>query len=128
MRLALVLTLALPLPAAAAMSAAEFDAYTRGKTLHYDVDGTPYGVEEYLDGRRVRWSFLDGACKEGTWYEEGGTICFRYEDAPGDPQCWTFEPRGSGLVAQFRNDPDAAELYGARRGAPMLCLGPEVGV
>lgn len=127
MRLALALSL-LPLPALAAMSGAEFDEYTRGKTLHYEVDGMAYGVEEYLGGKRVRWSFLDGECKEGTWYEADGMICFLYEDAPGDPQCWTFERRASKLVAQFGREPGATELYEARRGEPMLCLGPEVGV
>ena len=47
------------------MSAAEFEAYTTGKTLTFSSDGYAYGMEEYDADRRVRWSFLDGDCREG---------------------------------------------------------------
>ena len=67
---------ALPFTAAAEMSAAEFDAYTRGKTLYYGNGAEPYGAEIYLPNRRVRWSFLDGECKDGEWFEANGMICF----------------------------------------------------
>ena len=40
------------------MSAAEFEAYTTGKTLSYAEAGQPYGVESYLPGRRVVWAFV----------------------------------------------------------------------
>lgn len=111
------------------MSAEAFDTYTRGKTLFYGNGGQAYGVERYLSNRRVVWSFLDGKCKDGTWYEEAGQICFVYEDRPGDPQCWTFRDTGSGLIAQFENDPLATELYEAQDvGQDMLCHGPDVGV
>ena len=51
--------------ASAQMGAEEFDALTRGQTFYYGVNGSePYGAEEYLDNRRVRWSFLDGECVE----------------------------------------------------------------
>ncbi|WP_405361949.1 hypothetical protein [Roseobacter sp.] len=110
------------------MTAQEFDDYTRGKTLFYGRDGQSYGAEIYMDNRRVRWSFLDGYCKDGTWYEEAGQICFVYEDNP-DPQCWTFSEQGSGLVAQFQNEPGNTDLYEADNlGEEMICLGPEVGV
>ncbi|MFU8883600.1 MAG: hypothetical protein ACNA7Q_14640, partial [Rhodobacterales bacterium] len=42
------------------MSAEAFDSYTRGQTFTYGAGAEPYGAEEYLDNRRVRWSFLDG--------------------------------------------------------------------
>lgn len=120
--------LAMPVQAAEPMSAAEFEAYTTGKTLYFGQGGQPYGVEEYLENRRVRWSFLDGQCKEGIWYEENDQICFIYEDNPA-PQCWTFFAQSGGLVAQFQNDPDATTLYEAGEAdEPMMCLGPEVGV
>lgn len=110
------------------MSAEEFDAYTRGKTFYYGAEGAPYGGEEYLDNRRVRWSFLDGRCQEGEWYEENGLICFVYEDKP-EPQCWSFQRAGSGLFAQFENDPDQTLLYEMEQsGEPLHCLGPEIGV
>lgn len=111
------------------MSGAEFDAYTRGKTLYFGRDGSAYGAEVYLDNRRVRWSFLDGDCKDGVWYEDSpGNICFVYED-PSDPQCWTFTRGGTGLIARFQNNPDAMDLYEAQNvSEEMICLGPKVGV
>ena len=125
---ALVTGLALPVPAAEPMSGAQFEAYVEGKTLYFGQNGQAYGVEEYLDDRRVRWSFLDGDCKDGMWYEDQGMICFVYEDNP-TPQCWSFFRESNGLRAIFENDPDATTLYEAQQNdEPMMCLGPEVGV
>jgi hypothetical protein len=110
------------------MGAEAFDRYTRGKTLFYGFDGSAYGVERYLPGRRVVWSFLDGRCLDGSWYEENGQICFVYEDNSA-PQCWSFILNPEGLTARFQNDPQATELYEASDvDEEMLCLGPEVGV
>ena len=117
-----------PAQAGQPMDGASFDSYTRGKTLFYGQNGQAYGAEIYLDNRRVRWSFLDGKCKDGTWYEEGDQICFVYEDNP-DPQCWAFTQDNGRLVARFENMPGATELYEALDvGEEMVCLGPEVGV
>ena len=131
MRIRLVIPLCLAAwPAAAqdSLSAEAFDAYTRGKTLFYGQGGQAYGVERYLEGRRVIWSFLDGNCKNGVWYEQAGQICFLYEDRP-DPQCWTFSQGPNGLIARFESDPATTELYEAEDiGKEMVCLGPEVGV
>jgi hypothetical protein len=119
---------ALPVHAEPLMSAEEFDAYTRGKTLYYGNGATPYGAEIYLPNRRVRWSFLDGECKDGTWYEADGLICFTYDDRP-DPQCWSFEEGNGGLIARFENDPAVTPLYEANESTEeMLCLGPKIGV
>ncbi len=110
------------------MSAAEFDAYTKGKTLFYGRGGQSYGAEVYYENRRVQWSFLDGECKEGEWYEESGLICFVYDDNP-DPQCWSFQEGSGGLIARFENDPETTELYEAEDvGRELVCLGPKVGV
>lgn len=126
--LLLLAILAGPLNAAEPMSADAFDSYTLGKTLIYGQDGAAYGTEEYLENRQVRWSFLDGQCKDGFWYEEAGHICFLYEDNTA-PQCWTFTQGAAGLIAQFKNETDVIELYEAdNTDKPMLCLGPEVGV
>jgi hypothetical protein len=126
--LILLLLVPLPLRAQSPMSAEAFDAYTRGKTLFYGSGGEAYGVERYLDGRRVIWSFLDGDCKDGSWYPQGDMICFEYEDGAG-PQCWTFFESAGGLIARFENDSAATELYEAQDiGEEMLCLGPKVGV
>ena len=130
--LALIATL-LSASAAAAqspMTAEEFDAYSRGKTFYYGSDGEAYGVERYLDNRRVTWSFLDGKCADGIWYEQNGMICFEYEAEPDPgPQCWTFFKGPSGLIAQFQGDPALTTLYEVQNAdKPMTCLGPEVGV
>ncbi len=110
------------------MSASEFERYVDGKTLYFGMSGEAYGVEEYLPDRRVRWSFLDGKCKEGVWYEDNRQICFVYEDNP-EPQCWSFFREGSGLRAVFENDPNSTVLYEANQNdEPMLCYGPDVGV
>lgn len=114
--------------AAEPMDGATFDAYTRGKTLFYGQNGQTYGAEIYLDDRRVRWSFLDGQCKEGHWYEEAGQICFVYEDNP-TPQCWAFSQNNGRLTARFENVPGATELYEADDiGEEMICLAPNLGV
>lgn len=129
--LAFALTLAAaPLAAADAMTAAEFEAYVEGKTLYFGMSGsaTNYGAEQYLDDRRVKWSYLDGECKDGFWYEDAGQICFVYEDNPA-PQCWTFTKVANGLRAEYKGEPLSTVLYEAKQSdEPMLCYGPEVGV
>ncbi|WP_435139286.1 hypothetical protein [Pseudopelagicola sp. nBUS_19] len=110
------------------MTGVEFEAYVQGKTLYYAADESRYGVEEYLPRRRVRWSFLDGHCKEGRWYEQANQICFVYEDN-FEPQCWSFFLGSDGLTAQFENESGGQTLYEiANSGEEMLCLGPEIGV
>lgn len=119
---------ATPAAAETPLDAAGFEALTTGRTFVFAESGTPYGAEEYLPGRRVRWSFLDGQCKNGTWWEERGLICFAYEDNPG-PQCWSFVDTGTGLSARFEDDPAGTFLYEVARSAtPLQCTGPEVGV
>ncbi len=127
--LALCLTLlAQPLAAQTPMGAEAFEAYTEGRTLTFSADGQPYGAEEYRADRRVRWSFLDGECREGRWYPEGDLICFVYEDF-GGPRCWTFWREDGGLRARFAGDPEGSILYEtAASDEPLECLGPEVGV
>ncbi|WP_372571105.1 hypothetical protein [Ruegeria jejuensis] len=131
MRLFLILACFVSLPAfgQTTMSGEEFDRYTQGKTLFYGQQGQAYGVERYLPDRRVIWSFLDGDCKKGIWYErEDSQICFLYEDRL-DPQCWSFSQGPHGLIARFENNLEATELYEAEDiGEEMLCYGPDVGV
>ncbi len=126
--IALTCLTALPALAAEPMSASDFESYVTGKTLYFGLNGDAYGVEEYLPDRQVRWSFLDGKCKDGFWYEDTGQICFVYEDDPA-PQCWSFFKEGPGLRAVFENDPSSTVLYEANQDdEPMLCHGPDVGV
>ena len=112
------------------MTGPEFESYANGRTFYYGADGAAYGVEEYLSDRRVRWSFLDGDCKEGHWYEASdGLICFVYDETPDAPQCWSFYQGPRGLIARFENNPSSTELYEVDASdEPMMCTGPEVGV
>ncbi len=126
---ALLTLLASPVTAQDAMTAAEFDAYTRGKTLTFGNAGQDaYGVEQYQDNQRVVWSFLDGECSNGVWYESKGSICFRYDFDP-EPKCWQFFAEPDGLRAVFMNRPDSSVLYEAQDSQePLICPGPNLGV
>ncbi|MEM8693539.1 MAG: hypothetical protein AAGG57_16865 [Pseudomonadota bacterium] len=114
--------------AAEPMTGAEFEAYTTGKTLFFANRGEAYGAEIYKENRRVVWSFLDGECKDGYWYDDGPLICFVYEDRP-EPQCWTFMKGPRGLTAEFEGEEDGTSLYEAQElNEEMICLGPKIGV
>lgn len=111
------------------ISGAEFEAYVSGHTLFYAGPGRePYGAEQYLSGRRVIWTFLDGDCVPGFWYEKAkGLICFAYE-ADLEPQCWTFWSGPDGIRAHFENDPGSVGLFELRHSdEPLDCPGPQVG-
>ena len=110
------------------LTAAEFDSYASGKTLLYASGGAVWGQEEYLTGRRVLWAFTGQPCEYGTWYDQGGAICFVYEGNP-DPNCWKFYHGAQGLIAQFlgSNGSDLLSEVGQST-APMDCPGPQVGV
>lgn len=109
------------------LTASEFEARVTGHTLVFSSDGFAYGAEEYLNNRRVRWSFLDGECQDGRWYPEGEQICFVY-DTISSPQCWSFYLRDDRLLARYENDPTDTELIEtSRQDEPLLCLGPKVG-
>lgn len=129
MPLITLLVAAAPALAEDPMSAADFESYTEGKTLYYGTPGAPYGAEQYLPGRHVVWTFLDGECQEGIWYEQDGLICFIYDTFAATPQCWSFYATPGGMTALFENDPEATELIETQQGHdPLLCPGPEVGV
>lgn len=113
-------------PGATPMTGAEFGAYVTGKTLMFGTGGEPYGGEDYLPGNRVRWSFLDGRCLEGRWYEAAPNICFVYSDDP-EPICWTFFETPDGLTALLDGDPDEVLYETGEAQEPLFCLGPEVG-
>lgn len=112
------------------MNAQAFEAYTLGRTLSFSAHGTPYGIEEYLPGRRVRWAFVGQECNDGVWYERNGAICFLYENAPTNEQCWHFFSTGSGLRGVFQGpDGPSTELYEVEQSdQPLTCQGPGVGV
>lgn len=127
--LVLILNAAAAAPALAqeAMTGAEFEAYTAGKTLLYGTDGAVYGGEDYLPDHHVRWSFLDGHCLDGRWYEDAGQICFVYSDDP-HPVCWAFHLTPDGLTAFLGGDETQTLYETGEADKPLFCLGPEVGV
>ena len=129
MRAALALVLlAGPVLADPILSAEEFDALTLGRTMTWAEFGSVYGVEQYLPGRKVRWTVLGDDCKTGHWYPDGSAICFLYEDYI-DPYCWEITASGAGLRARFTTDaPESAPVVIEDTTEQMACFGPEVGV
>lgn len=126
--LAFSLLLVAPASAEAPISAQEFEAHVTGKTLTYRQFDSVFGIEEYLEGRKVRWSTAPNECLYGSWYPQGDAICFVYEyDA--SPACWTFWLRDGALVALSVNGVPGEELYEvgvSDQGLP--CPGPDIGV
>jgi hypothetical protein len=129
----LLLSLALAGLASAAsaqtpLTAEEFEAHVTGKTITYRQMGNLFGIEQYLDGRKVRWSVAPGECRYGSWYPEDNSICFVYEYDP-TPHCWTFWMEGGALVALSDSGIPGPELHEADRSdTPLNCPGPDVGV
>ena len=120
--------LATPALAEAPLTAEAFEAHVTGHTLTYTQFGSVYGVEEYLPGRKVRWSVAPDECQYGTWYPQDDYICFVYDYDP-DPSCWTFWLREGRLVALSIADAPGAELLEAERSQSRLPgPGPDVGV
>ena len=120
--------LALPADAAEKIGVAEFEALATGKTLTYAVGGEVYGIEQYLPGRRVIWAYRGQECVDGYWYEQGGQVCFIYDNQP-TPQCWTYQRDGAGLRARFSGDPEGAEPAVVQESTdPLICAGPDLGV
>ena len=126
---ALACLTAAPLAAEVQLNAESFERYTTGRTLSFSFDGVPFGIEQYLPGRRVLWAFLGNECQEGVWYEREGMICFIYDTNP-DEQCWHFYRGEAGLRATFVGpDGPGTELYEVERSTkPLTCEAPGLGV
>jgi hypothetical protein len=123
----LLLVAASPAFAEPPLTAEAFEALTLGRTMTWAEYGRVYGVEQYLEGRRVRWTVLGDDCKAGHWYQAGDQICFQYEDDPA-PDCWTITPGPEGMIARYAgNPPDAEPVVVQETTEPMACFGPEVG-
>ena len=105
-----------------------FEAHVTGKTVTYERFGTTFGIEEYLEDRKVRWSVSPDHCQYGSWYPQGDDICFVYEGDPF-PACWTFWLRDGALVALSVDSTPGNELYEtALDDRALPCPGPDVGV
>jgi hypothetical protein len=118
-----------PAPLSPPMTAAEFEAYSTGKTLTYGLGGEVYGIEQYLPGRQVLWAFTGDSCRKGYWYDAGAEICFVYEGDMDGPECWTFHRTEGGILARFMGATSAPDLSEVRQSSnPLACPGPDVGV
>lgn len=127
-RILLTALLALPAQAETKMTAAQFDAFTKNSTLLFNRHGKPFGAEQYLDNRGVIWSFLDGTCQRGYWFDVEDEICFVYE-GQGAPLCWYFLDDGTRKSARVVGDPPQDDLVvSAQSKEPLSCPGPAVGV
>ena len=113
---------ATPVFAEAPMSATAFDDYVTGRIISFGTEGNPgFGVEQYLEGRRVIWSTGDGTCTNGVWYESKGDICFRYDGDP-EPKCWAIYREGEGLRAVFTTRPGTSIIFEAEDySVPLIC-------
>lgn len=110
------------------ITADQFEAHVTGKTVTYQQFDYVFGIEEYLPGRKVRWSTAPDQCQYGTWYPQDDDICFVYEYDPV-PSCWTFWLRGGALVALSTDGLPGEELHEVHAtDQPLPCPGPEVGV
>jgi hypothetical protein len=110
------------------MTADEFETWSTGKTLDYSIDGTLYGSEMHLPGRKTLDADTGGPCHAGHWFPEGDAICFVYD---GDPRehCWRFWRDGVGVLAELVDGPPDLSLSQVTEApAPLSCPGPEVGV
>ncbi len=109
----LLLCLALATPAAAqnTMNAEEFGAHVTGRTITFRTELNPsFGIERYLEGRRVMWSTFDGICQYGVWFESKGDICFRYDGDP-EPKCWTMYNEPGGMRGVYTTRPPATVIF-----------------
>jgi hypothetical protein len=125
----LLAPLAAPLAANAEtpMTATEFETHVTGMTVTYQQAGGIFGIEEYLPGRKVRWSVAPGECQYGSWYPEADAICFVYEYDP-TPHCWTFWMQGGVMMARPASALPGADLSEVDRSAsPLPCPGPDLG-
>jgi hypothetical protein len=119
---------ALPVAAETPITAEEFEAHVTGKTITYQQFDYVFGMEEYLEGRKVRWSTAPDECQYGTWYPSEDDICFVYEYDP-TPACWTFWLRDGALVALSVSGLPGEELHEVQADStPLPCPGPDVGV
>lgn len=109
-----------------ALTEQAFEEAVTGRTFFYDHDGTPFGAEQYLPGRRVVWAFTGDDCLKGAWFGHEDQICFTYE-GKGAVQCWRFHLSDKGLVAYPVESGGLRLIARQSSPEPMRCLGPDVG-
>ncbi|WP_322895118.1 MULTISPECIES: hypothetical protein [unclassified Yoonia] len=117
----LLLCLATPAMALETMDADAFDAHVTGRTITFRTDTNPaFGVEAYLQGRRVMWSTFEGTCMYGVWFESKGDICFRYDGDPV-PKCWAIYDEPGGIRAVSTDSAFGTVIFETDADEPLIC-------
>ena len=110
------------------LSPEEFRAFTAGTTLYFAKRGQPYGAEHYFEDGRVIWSFVDGPCERGAWFEHDGQVCFAYE-TQSSAQCWHFFTDGDAHHGRVVGGDPEEDLTVVGQDSRLLdCPAPGVGV
>ena len=109
----------------------EFDALSRGTTMHFTNQGLFFGSEQFFAGQRTAWRADDGRCVNGKWAYRAPAICFDYDDGSG-PSCWTIEGNADGLtVTSTRTndgEPPLVLTLSHQDKSDIVCTGPLFGV
>lgn len=117
----LLLTLAASAATAqTAMTPAEFEDWSTGRTLDYFIDGSLWGSEMHLAGRKTLDADVGGTCRSGFWYPQDDAICFVYDLSPG-PYCWRFVRQGGQVTAEFAGESLAGRITVMLSDAPIPC-------
>ena len=104
----------------------EFRDYAEGWTLHFELDGEPFGQEAFGPGGETVWRYPDGTCMEGVWKPHGAQLCFYYGQG-SEVLCWRALRDEKGLFVRLLGEgPDAGmELRVTERDkAPPICGDP----
>lgn len=110
------------------LSGDDFERRYEGKTLHFGLDGEPFGSEQFLPGRKSVWKFTGDDCANGVWFTQGAQICFLYEGLL-EQQCWLMiEKDGKLFVRSMGQEPGMVLELLRVETKPLVCNGPDVGV
>jgi hypothetical protein len=115
--------------AEAPLTGAEFDAFTRGNTLEFRLEGRLWGRETYLPGQQVIWQGEGEGCLHGFWRAgDGGLICFAYPERAFEVTCGQFFAQGAGLGLRPQDALEGAPMAEVRPSdVPLFCDTPEAG-
>lgn len=83
------------------LSPEAFRAWAEGWTLHFEMEGRPFGAERYEEGGAVLWKPEGGPCAAGAWTPHDGGVCFVYADAIS---CWRLYDTPRGVEAAPMHD------------------------
>lgn len=78
-----------PDPYPGEISPGEWQSMSRGKTLMYRIEGTPWALERYPSGggNQVMLQFIEsGECISGNWTFDAGIYCFNWNS--GEQACF----------------------------------------